>query len=249
MCPILEVKQLTKRYKDSLAVDHISFEVYEGEVVGLVGPNGAGKTTTTNMILSLIEPTKGTIKIFGKDLSAERETILARMNFATPYASLPYNLTPYENLMVFAFLYGVENRKAKIEELLRDFDLVKFKNTRTGTLSSGEHMRLALAKAFLNDPRLLVLDEPTASLDPTVAWAMRNSVYERTRELKGAVLWTSHNMHEIEIMCDRVLFLIHGKIVEEGTPKDLKLKFKKDNLEDIFLSLVESSEKSEHQEL
>lgn len=244
MPAILEVRQLTKQYKDSFAVDHVSFEIQGGEVVGLVGPNGAGKTTIIHMILSLLAPSDGKIRIFGKDIAKVREEILEKMNFATPYTSLPYNLTPYENLMVFSFLYAVDGRKEKIEKLLKDFHLEKFRNVRTGTLSAGEQMRLNLAKAFLNDPKLLLLDEPTASLDPAIAWDLRNVIYARMKELKGAVLWTSHNMQEIEEMCDRVLFLMHGKIVEQGTPKALREKFKKDNLEDIFLQIVEESEKS-----
>lgn len=243
MTAILEIEQLTKRYKDSLAVDHVSFEIGEGEVVGLVGPNGAGKTTIIHMILSLLTPSEGKIKIFGKDPARVREETLQDMNFATPYTSLPYNLTPYENLMVFAYLYAVKARKEKVEKLLKDFHLEKFRNVRTGTFSSGEQMRLNLAKAFLNDPKLLLLDEPTASLDPVIAWDLRNAIYERMKELKGAVLWTSHNMQEIETMSDRVLFLIHGKIVEQGTPSFLREKFKIDNLEDIFLQIVKESER------
>lgn len=247
MPAILEVQQLTKQYKDSLAVNNVSFEIGEGEVVGLVGPNGAGKTTIIHMILSLLSPSSGAIKIFGEDITRDREEILQKMNFATPYTSLPYNLTPYENLKIFSFLYGVKDRKEKVEKLLKDFHIEKFRNVRTGTLSSGEQMRLNLAKAFLNDPKLLLLDEPTASLDPAIAWDLRNAIYERMKALKGAVLWTSHNMQEIEEMCDRVLFLMHGKIVEQGTPKALRDKFKKDNLEDIFLQIVDESEKlSQH---
>jgi len=242
MRPILEVKNLTKKYKEKLAVDHVSFEIAKGEVVGLVGPNGAGKTTIIHIILSLLSPSEGEIIIFGKDMAKAREEILENMNFATPYAALPYNLTCYENLKVFALLYGVKGRKEKIEKLLNDFDLKKFRNVRAGTLSAGEQMRLNLAKAFLNDPKLLLLDEPTASLDPSIAWGLRNTIYERMKTSKGAVIWTSHNMQEIEEMCDRVIFLMHGKIVEQGTPQVLREKFKKSNLEDIFLQIVEESE-------
>lgn len=238
MPAILEIEQLTKRYKDSLAVDHVSFEIGEGEVVGLVGPNGAGKTTIIHMILSLVEPTSGKIRIFGKDLAVAREEILERLNFATPYATLPSNLTVYENLKVFSFFYGVGNYKVKIEELIKDFHLENFKNTRTGMLSSGEQMRVNLAKAFLNDPKLLLLDEPTASLDPAIAWDLRNKIYEKMKLLKGAVLWTSHNMGEIEEMCDRVIFLMRGNIADEGTPHALRERFGKSNLEDIFLQIV-----------
>lgn len=242
MATILKVENLTKIYNKVTAVDHISFEVKEGEIVGLLGPNGAGKTTTIQMLLSLLEPTDGKIEIFGKDLSRQREEVLERVNFAAPYASLPYNLTPRENLTVFAYLYGVKNRGERVEKLLKDFRLSQFSKTRTGALSSGEHTRLALAKAFLNDPKLLLLDEPTASLDPAIAREIRKDIYERMKNLKGAVLWTSHNMREVETMCDRVIFLMHGKIIVEGTPKNLKEQFHENDLEEIFVSLAKETE-------
>ncbi len=240
MNPILNVENLTKTYGSITAVDHISFEVKEGEIVGLVGPNGAGKTTTIQMILSLLASTSGTIQIFGKNLEEYREEILEKVNFAAPYAALPHNLTIYENLKVFSLLYGVRSHKEKIKSLLTEFNLVSMKNTRAGALSSGEHTRLALAKAFLNDPRLLLLDEPTSSLDPAIARDLRTKIYYRMKEIHGAVLWTSHNMKEVETMCDRVLFLIQGKIVASDTPENLRKQFQKEDLEEIFITLAKN---------
>jgi ABC-2 type transport system ATP-binding protein len=237
---VLKVENLTKTYDDITVVDHISFEIKEGEVVGLLGPNGAGKTTTIHMLLSLLAPTEGKIEIFGKDLAFHREEILEKMNFAAPYAGLPYNLTIQENLTIFGLLYEVRGIRQKIESLLRDFELVHFRNKRTGTLSSGEHTRLALAKAFLNDPKLLLLDEPTSSLDPAIARRFRTSIYYRMKTLGGVILWTSHNMREVEEMCSRIIFLSKGKIVADGTQEDLRTRFHKQDLEEIFVSLAEN---------
>lgn len=235
---ILKVEGLTKRYGELTVVDHISFHIEEGEVVGLIGPNGAGKTTTIHMLLSLLEPTEGNIEIFGQDLSRHRVRILEKVNFTAPYAALPHNLSIRENLIVFALLYNVPNVREKVEALIRDFRLTQFRNTKTGALSSGEQTRLALAKAFLNNPKLLLLDEPTASLDPVVAKEFRVHIQERMKALEGAILWTSHNMREIETMCTRVIFLLHGKIVADDTPENLRRKFQKQDLEDIFVSLA-----------
>ncbi|HCM36529.1 MAG: ABC transporter ATP-binding protein [Candidatus Wildermuthbacteria bacterium RIFCSPLOWO2_02_FULL_47_9c] len=239
MSQVVKVQQVTKIYGKTTAVDRISFEMREGEVVGLLGPNGAGKSTTIHMLLSLLEPTKGIIEIFGKDLRTHREEILQHMNFATSYSMLPHNLTPYENLKVFALLYGVKNWKEKANSLLEEFNLGAFRNARTGALSSGEQMRLVLAKAFLNDPKLLLLDEPTSSLDPAVARDLRRKIYYKMEELNGTILWTSHNMREIEAMCDRIIFLAHGKIVADDTPENLKIAYQKDDLEEIFITIAE----------
>jgi len=238
MSAVLKVKNIAKKYGKTTAVDHISFEIKKGEVVGFLGPNGAGKSTTIHMLLSLLEPTEGSIEIFGKNLAKHREEILQNMNFATSYSMLPHNLTPYENLKVFALFYGVKNWKEKVRTLLREFDLEDFQNVRTGGLSSGEQMRLALAKAFLNDPKLLLLDEPTSSLDPAVAQDLRQKIYHKMKEYGGTILWTSHNMREIEAMCDRVIFLAHGKIVADDTPENLKKIFQKADLEEIFITIA-----------
>jgi ABC-2 type transport system ATP-binding protein len=239
MSAVLQVDNLTKIYGETTAVDGVSFEVQEGEIVGLLGPNGAGKSTIIQMLLSLIDPTGGTITIFGKDIKHHRNEVLQNMNFATSYSMLPHNLTPYENLKVFALLYGVKNWKEKASILLGEFQLEQFRKNRTGSLSSGEQMRLVLAKAFLNDPKLLLLDEPTSSLDPAVAKSLRKKIFEKMQEHSGTILWTSHNMREIERMCDRVIFLAHGRIVASGTPENLKKAFGKDDLEEIFITIAE----------
>jgi len=238
MPPILMVDNLTKRYKGLTVVDHVSFQVEEGEIVGLLGPNGAGKTTTIQMLLSLVKPSEGSIEVFGQDLASHRETILQKMNFAAPYAALPYNLTVYENLTVFSLLYGVRQRKVKIESLLAEFQLTQFRHQRTGALSSGEQTRVALAKAFLNDPMLLLLDEPAASLDPVIARDLRARVAQRIRATKGAIIWTSHNMREVETMCNRIIFLSSGKLVVDDTLENLRRRFGGQDLEEIFLTLA-----------
>lgn len=238
MTPILKVENLTKTYDGLKAVDHISFQVNEGEVVGLLGANGAGKTTTIQMILSLVEPTEGRIEIFGKDISRNRQQSLQQMNFVAPYAGLPYNLTVYENLVVFSLLYGVEHRKQKIESLIRDFMLTDYRDRQAGVLSSGEQTRLGLAKALLNDPKLLLLDEPAASLDPAVARELRSLIYKKVMAVGGSILWTSHNMREIETMCDRIIFLSRGKVVADGTLDELHRMFGNNDLEEIFVSIA-----------
>ncbi|MCH7604676.1 ABC transporter ATP-binding protein [Patescibacteria group bacterium] len=241
MNTILEVKDLTKKYDDFTAVDHISFKLMQGEIVGLLGPNGAGKSTTIQMLLSLLEPTKGSITIFGKDFSKQPQAILQDMNFAMSYSSLPYNLTPYEALKIFALLYGIRNHKEKVNSLLQEFDLQKLRNNRIGGLSSGEQMRLSLAKAFINDPKLLLLDEPTSSLDPLVARNLRQRIHEKMQKVQGTILWTSHNMREIETVCNRIIFLSHGKIVAADTPENLKKQFQKDDLEEIFITIAQQA--------
>jgi ABC-2 type transport system ATP-binding protein len=235
---ILEVDNLTKKYGSFSAVDRVSFGLSAGEIVGLLGPNGAGKTTTINMILGILKPTAGTIRMLGRDLAASRSEFAKRINFAAVYAHLPYNLTVYEDLYVFGLLYEVPDLKAKIGETMKVYDLEKFARTRVGLLSSGEASRLNLAKAVINDPCLLLLDEPTASIDPSVAETVRERIREYAVKFKAAVLWTSHNMHEIEATCDRVLFLSHGRILLAGDPRVLPSAHGKKNLEELFISLA-----------
>jgi ABC-2 type transport system ATP-binding protein len=235
---VLEVRELKKRYKNTEAVHGISFTVREGEIVGLLGPNGAGKTTTINMILGVLEPTSGTIRIDGIDIARERSSALARTNFAAVYAQLPGNLTVSQNLKVFGMLYGTPNLPARIPELLREFELERFANTKTGLLSSGEQTRVLLAKAMLNRPRLLLLDEPTASLDPSTAQTVREKIRDFARAGTGGVLWTSHNMQEVAEVCDRVLFLSHGNILLEGDPKHLPHSHGKKDLEELFITVA-----------
>ncbi len=235
---VLAVAELRKLYGDTVAVDSISFSVARNEIVGLLGPNGAGKTTTINMILSVLEPTSGTIHIEGLDLAAHRRKALERTNFAAVYAPLPGNLTVYQNLRIFGMIYCVKRLHERIEVLLEMFDLKRFRDTRCGVLSSGEQTRVCLAKALINQPTLLLLDEPTASLDPATARDIRAQIRQIAADGSNGVLWTSHNMYEVEDVCDRVLFLSRGKILLQGNPKTLPGEYGKENLEELFISIA-----------
>jgi ABC-2 type transport system ATP-binding protein len=235
---VLEVQGLTKRYGDTVAVDDISFEVASNEIVGLLGPNGAGKTTTINMVLGVVEPSAGRISIANLDLARNRSAALGCTNFAAVYAQLPGNLTVYENLRIFGLIYGVNQLARRVDEVLREFDLTQFRNTKFGVLSSGEQTRASLAKAMLNRPRLLLLDEPTASLDPSTARDMRRQIRQFAAGGGGGILWTSHNMYEVQEVCDRVLFLSRGKILLEGDPRRLPEEHGKASLEDLFIAVA-----------
>ncbi len=236
--PVLTVTGLSKHYGESLAVDDVSFDIAGHEILGLLGPNGAGKTTTLNMILGVLEPSAGGIVIDGLNLAFRRRRALERANFAAAYAPLPGNLTVWQNLRVFAMLYGVSNAVERVEALLREFDLLAFRHTKCGVLSSGEQTRVSLAKALLNRPRLLLLDEPTASLDPATAREIRSRIRRFASDNEVAVLWTSHNMVEVSEVCDRVLFLARGKILLEGDPKTLPAEYGKATLEDLFVAVA-----------
>jgi len=236
--PVLKIEGLVKDYGAVRAVESVSFSIPSGKIVGLLGPNGAGKTTTINMILGILEPTQGVIEIFGKNLKEHRSEISKNINFAAVYAHMPANLTVRQNLHVFGLLYGVKNVKEKIGSLLREFDLEGFSDTKAGLLSSGEASRLNLAKAIINDPRLLLLDEPTASLDPSISLLLREKISEYVRKTGTATLWTSHNMQEIEAVCDQVLFLSHGKILLRGNPKTLPFDYGKKDLEELFITVA-----------
>jgi len=238
MASVLAVSALRKEYARTVAVDGISFEVGQRQIVGLLGPNGAGKTTAINMILGVLTPSGGTIHIESIDLQKDRARALMRTNFAAVYAPLPGNLTVRQNLHVFGLLYGVTSLRERIAELLREFDLEEFGDKKCGVLSSGEQTRVALAKAMLNRPHLLLLDEPTASLDPATAQDIRRRIRSFTERDGGGVLWTSHNMYEVEEVCDRVLFLSHGRILLEGDPKTLPQAHGKENLEELFLTVA-----------
>lgn len=235
---VLSVRDLRKVYGSTVAVDGISFDVGRNEIVGLLGPNGAGKTTTINMILGVLEPGAGTIRIEGLDIMTHRSQALERTNFAGVYAPLPGNLTVAQNLRIFGMLYGVPHLSDRIEVLLQQFDLVRLRDVKSGVLSSGEQTRLCLAKAMLNRPRLLLLDEPTASLDPAAARDIRATIREFAAQDTGGLLWTSHNMYEVEGVCDRVLFLLHGKILLEGDPKTLPRQHGKETLEELFIAVA-----------
>jgi ABC-2 type transport system ATP-binding protein len=236
--PVLSVESLSKSYGEKPAVEGVSFAVSRGEIVGLLGPNGAGKTTTINMVLGVLEPGAGTIRIDTVDLAKQRSRALERTNFAAVYAPLPGNLTVAQNLRVFGMLYDAHGLTKRIEELLAQFDLTAFRNTRCGVLSSGEQTRVGLAKAVLNRPCLLLLDEPTASLDPAAAADIRARIRDLVAETSAGVLWTSHNMYEVEDVCDRVLFLSHGKILLEGDPKTLPGEHGKRSLEELFIAVA-----------
>ncbi len=236
--PVLRVDGLRKDYGALQAVKGITFEVCPNEIVGLLGLNGAGKTTTISMILGVLEPTAGSIRIGGLDLARHRARALADTNFAAVYAPLPGNLTVYENLRVSALLYGVKDFKTQAAKLLAEFDIEKFRNVRCGVLSSGEQTRVGLAKAMLNRPRVLLLDEPTASIDPVSAQDIRQSISRYVRQTAAGVLWTSHNMYEVEEVCDRVLFLSQGEIILEGDPRSLPSHYGKKTLEELFISVA-----------
>ncbi|MDO8503407.1 MAG: ABC transporter ATP-binding protein [bacterium] len=238
MRTIIEVKNLTKKFNGVTAVDGISFEIYEGEITGLLGPNGAGKTTTIQMILDLITPTSGAIRVFGKDIRENREEILNKVNFSSAYVTLPYNLKAWENLATFARLYGVRDVKGKVREWAEFFGISEFLPKMTSSLSSGQLSRLNLTKAMLNEPELLLLDEPTASLDPDVADRTRKLLRKIQKDRGVTILYTSHNMVEVEEVCDRVIFINKGKIIDDGTPKSLVKKYGRKDLNDVFLAIA-----------
>lgn len=235
---VLSISNLCKSYGRMIAVDNISFRVEPNEIVGLLGPNGAGKTTTINMILGVLAPTSGAISIQGVDVSKQRSRALSYTNFAAVYAPLPGNLTVEQNLRVFGMIYAIANLSNRIEELLREFNLVQFRHTKCGVLSSGEQTRVCLAKAMLNRPQLLLLDEPTASLDPATAREIRTNIRDFVASGTGGVLWTSHNMYEVQEVCDRVLFLSRGRILLEGNPHTLPQEYGKESLEELFITVA-----------
>ncbi len=239
--PALQVEKLRKQYSGVTALDEVSFNVERGEILGLLGPNGAGKTTTINMVLGVLEPTGGRVEIDGVDIAKDRARALERTNFAAVYAALPGNLTVSENLRFFGLLYRVTGLDLRIEELLRQFSLESLRRSKCGVLSSGELTRVALAKALLNRPLLLLLDEPTASLDPSAARDIRAMIRELARGGDCGVLWTSHNMYEVAEVCDRVLFLSHGRILLEGDPQSLPREHGAPNLEELFIQLTVSA--------
>jgi len=237
MGTIVSVRNLTKQYGSLTAVDHVSFDIREGEIVSLLGPNGAGKTTIIQMLLTLVSPTSGDIRIFGRTLKENREGLLSMMNFTAPYSVLPYNLTTKEALKVYSLLYGIRNYRERVSFLIDEFELGWLADKKVGQLSSGEQMRIGMAKAFANEPRLLLLDEPTASLDPAIARDLRAKILRLVRDTGGAILWTSHNMREIEQVSDRIVFLSRGNIVADDSPDNLKSYFGQKDLEEIFISI------------
>lgn len=239
---VIQVQDLTKNFKGTVAVDRLSFEVRRGEILGLLGANGAGKTTAMHMLLGLIKPTSGSVRIFGKDLMRHRIEILQRSNFSSAYANLPTNLRVWQNLLVFARIYGVKNHQAKTDQLMEMFEIAHLKKNVTGQLSSGEATRVNLCKALMNDPELLMLDEPTASLDPDIADKVRKLLRSIQKDKGMTVLYTSHNMRDIEEVCDRVLFVAKGRKIAEGPPQEVIEKFKQKSLEDVFIRIARSGD-------
>ncbi len=235
---VVEVRKLTKRFDRVTAVNEISFEIYQGEILGMLGPNGAGKTTTIQMLLGVTTPTSGEIRILGLDLNRRREEILGQVNFSSSYVSLPQSLTVWENLRVFAQLYHVRHYKEKIDHLLSVFEITPLRHTVCRKLSTGQSTRVSLAKALLNDPKILFLDEPTASLDPDIADKTR-SMLKSIREQSGlTILYTSHNMREMEEMSDRIIFLNKGEIISTGTPAEILKRYQGEDLEEVFLKVA-----------
>jgi ABC-2 type transport system ATP-binding protein len=242
----LEVRELGKHYGAIVAVDGVSFTVGSSEIVGLLGPNGAGKTTIINMVLGVLQPSAGSILIEGLELAGHRSQAMAHTNFAAVYATLPGNLTVYQNLRFFSLIYDVPAAAARIDALLHEYDLSPLRSSRCGVLSSGEQTRLALAKAVLNQPRLLLLDEPTASLDPAAAEVIRARIRAMAKRTGCGILWTSHNMYEVQETCDRVLFLSHGQVLLEGDPKSLPHEHGAATLEELFIRLAREPLSSRH---
>ncbi len=239
--PILEIENLVKEFGPVKAVNGLSFGVKEGTITGLLGPNGAGKTTTIQMVLDLITPTSGSIKIFGLPMLHHREEILGKMNFSSPYVALPSNLRVWENLNTFARLYGVKDIPKKVDELADFFNIRKLLDRMTSTLSTGQLTRLNLTKALLNNPRLLLLDEPTASLDPDIADKTRHMLKRIQKERGVTILYTSHNMQEVEEICDEVIFIDQGKLKDRGVPAELVRKYGHKDLNDVFLEIARAN--------
>lgn len=219
--PIVSIHNLTKTFGLFTAVNDISFSVNEGEIVGLLGPNGAGKTTTIAMLMGIISPTHGSIRIFNKDFHSHRSEILKDMNYSSAYVKAPWRMKVWEHIYIFALMYEVKNPKQKTEEMLTTFHLTKLRDILVGDLSSGNMARLNLAKAFVNQPKLVLLDEPTSSVDPDIADRVRQFIRLSKKTYGTTILLTSHNMAEIEELCDRVIFMNHGKIIAIETPKEL----------------------------
>ena len=236
----IEIKNLHKHYNNIEAVKNINFTINKGSIVGLLGPNGCGKTTTIGMMLGLIKPSSGTVFINGQNIESEknRTKILEKMNFISPYVELPKKLTVEENLKVYGKMYGAKNLKDKISDLMKQLNLSEFKTRKTGELSSGQKNRVSLAKALINDPEILLLDEPTASLDPDVGDYIRTYI-ENFASKKGAtILLASHNMNEVERLCNEVMMMKNGEIIDKGTCNDLIKKHGRKNLEETFLKIV-----------
>ena len=229
---------LTKHFKNTTAVNDISFKINKGKIIGLLGPNGCGKSTTIGMMLGLIKPSSGSVIINGLNIEHNRTNLLEKMNFISPYVELPKKLTVEENLKVYGRLYGVKNLKHKIPDLMEKLNLFDFKSRKTGELSSGQKNRVSLAKALINDPEILLLDEPTASLDPDVGDYIRGFIESYASNKGATILLASHNMNEVERLCYEVLMMKNGEIIDKGKCNDLINKHGRKNLEEVFLKIV-----------
>jgi len=236
----IEIKNLNKKYDGVSAVKNLNFKINKGSIIGLLGPNGCGKTTTIGMMLGLIKPTLGNVFINEKNIDNEnnRTNILEKMNFISPYVELPKKLTVEENLKVYGNLYGVNNLKEKIYNLMKELNLLDFKRRKTGELSSGQKNRVSLAKALINEPEILLLDEPTASLDPDVGDYIRAYIENFASKKNTTILLASHNMNEVERLCHEVMMMKNGEIIDRDTCKNLINKHGRKNLEEVFLKIV-----------
>ncbi len=234
----IEADCLTKFYGESTAVDHISFRLKAGSITGLLGGNGAGKTTTIGMIMGLVAPSSGSVKVLGADMAQDRYRVLHRMNFESPYIDLPHRLTVRQNLTVFGMLYGVSDIAKRIAHICAELDLKDFLDRQSGKLSAGQKTRVALAKALINEPDILVLDEPTASLDPDTADWVRQRLERYSAEQGATILLASHNMFEVERLCNRVIMMNRGIIIDDDTPIRLLSRYGRQNLEEVFLDVA-----------
>ena len=239
----IEIKNLSKKFNNIYAVDKINFTIGTNKTVGLLGPNGCGKTTSIGMMLGLIKPTSGEVKIQNKNIDTiDRNKLLNIMNFASPYVELPKKLSVKQNLEIYGRLYGVENLSSRISELTNDLNLKDFLNKKTGELSSGQKNRVSLAKSLINKPEILLLDEPTASLDPDIGDYVRSYVQSYKSKNQVTILLASHNMAEVERLCDSVIMMKKGKIIDQGTSKEIINRHGRTNLEETFLKIVRSED-------
>tara|TARA_B100002051_G_scaffold232175_1_gene230743 strand:+ start:1181 stop:1915 length:735 start_codon:yes stop_codon:yes gene_type:complete len=239
----IEIVNLSKKFKDIFAVNNISFEINPNKTVGLLGPNGCGKTTSIGMMLGLIKPTSGRILIKNKNINTlDRNKLLSIMNFASPYVELPKKLSVKQNLQIYGRLYGVKDLSSRINELAEDLNLKDFLNKQTGELSSGQKNRVSLAKSLINKPEILLLDEPTASLDPDIGDYVRSYIQSYKSKNKVTILLASHNMAEVERLCDSVIMMKKGKIIDQGTSKEIINRHGRSNLEETFLKIARSED-------
>ena len=241
----IQIKNLSKKYKDTVAVNNINFSIEKNKTLGLLGPNGCGKTTSIGMMLGLIKPTSGEILIDNKNIdSFKRDKILSRINFASPYIELPKKLTVRQNLEVYGRLYGIKDLKGRIEEISEDLDIKNFFSRKTGELSSGQKNRVSLAKSLINKPEILFLDEPTASLDPDIGDFVRTYIQKYRSKNQVTVLLASHNMNEVEKLCDSIIMMKNGEIIDRGTCEEIIKKHGRNNLEETFLKLARGKNES-----